>query len=335
VKNSKFKIRKSNSAPRLRRLAKAIVALAALCAVVVVVGESYKNRDYVPYFLEHKGHLATATESKLEPDTAFDVVHIELEDTNGLQIEGHLRIPHQSALQRPALIILGGVRTGRRTIDHLGDTGDWLVLALDYPYRGKKSGLTRTEFLAALPAMRRAVMDTVPAAMLAVDYLERRGDVDMGRVLLAGGSFGALFSPALAAADQRITAVAIFFGAGDLHALIDANLELAWPLKPVVSWIGSVLVSPLEPLKYIGRIAPRPVFFLNGTGDEAMPVACSRALHDTAGEPKTISWLDVGHVDIRSREFHERVLEEFLIWLRQIEFIGPDEKLGLVPETVE
>ena len=96
-----------------------------------------------------------------------------------------------------------------------------------------------------------------------------------------------------------------------------------------------MLVSPLEPLKYIGRIAPRPVFFLNGTGDEAMPVACSHALHDAAGEPKTIAWLDVGHVDIRSREFHERVLEEFLIWLREIEFIGPDEELGLVPETVE
>ena len=98
----------------------------------------------------------------------------------------------------------------------------------------------------------------------------------------------------------------------------------------MVTWIGSVLVSPLEPTKYVGRIAPRPVFFLNGTGDAAMPVACAQALHDAAGEPKTVTWLDLGHVDIRSREFHGRVLEEFLAWLREIEFIDPDETLGLL-----
>ena len=316
----------------LRRLARLILGLAIGWTLVIVMGEVYARRDALPSFVERKGHLVSVAETPLESSDLFDVIHLRLADDHGLAIEGHLRVPTDGTPPRPALLILGGVRTGRRTIDYLGDTGDWLVMALDYPYQGRKSGLSRTEFLAALPEMRRAVLDTVPAAMLAVDYLERRGDVDPDRILLAGGSLGALFSPALAAADQRITAVAVFFGAGDLHALIDANLELAWPLQPAVSWIGSVLVSPLEPTKYVGRISPRPVFFLNGTGDEAMPVACAEALHDAAAEPKTIAWLDVGHVDIRAREFHDRVLGEFLIWLREIDFIGADEELGLLPE---
>jgi fermentation-respiration switch protein FrsA (DUF1100 family) len=144
--------------------------------------------------------------------------------------------------------------------------------------------------------------------------------------VLAGGSFGALFAPALGAADPRISAVAVFFGAGDLRALIDANLDLAWPLKPVVTWCGSVLVSPMEPLKYIGRISPRPVFLLNGTQDPAMPEPCSRALHEAARQPKTVRWLPVGHVNVRSTEFHRRVVDEFVSWLVDLGWLGEDQR---------
>ena len=46
-----------------------------------------------------------------------------------------------------------------------------------------------------------------------------------------------------------------------------------------------------------------------------MPVASSRRLHAAAGEPKTIRWIDAGHVDIRSREFHGKVRDELVAWL--------------------
>ena len=309
----------------MRRIAKGIAAFGLLAMVLYIAGEVYSRRDYLPHFHKRKGELVSARETVLEPGPSWDVVHVVLRDNRGIEVEAHLRVPHSGRTRRRALVILGGVRTGKRTIDYLGNTGGWTVMALDYPYRGKRSGLSRTEFLAALPAMRQAVLDTVPATMLAVDYLERCGDVEPTRIVLVGGSFGALFTPAVAAADSRISAAAIFFGAGDLHALIDANIELWWPLKPVASWLGSIIVSPLEPLKYVHRISPRPVFMLNGTGDRAVPEACARALHDRAGPPKTAVWLPVGHVDIRSPEFHQHVLDEFVAWLSQIEFIAADE----------
>lgn len=315
----------------IRRLGQVVAATTLLAAALFVAGEVYSRRDFLPYFMERGGDLAQVTETVLERSTRWDVVHLLLADERGIEVEAHMRVPGHSGEPRRALVILGGVGTGKHTIDYLGDTGDWLVMALDYPYRGARSGLSRTAFLAALPAMRRAVLDTVPAAMLGIDYLERRGDVDPDRIVLAGGSFGALFSPAVAAADERISAVAIFFGAGDLGALIDANLELGWPLKPVATWLGSVIVSPLEPLKYVHRIAPRPLFMLNGTGDEAMPETCARALHDRAGQPTTVVWLPVGHVNIRSPEFHRRVLDEFISWLRSIGFIASDETFDLLP----
>jgi dienelactone hydrolase len=311
-----------------------VVILGVFAAVVVVfwlLGEAFKTRDYVPYFLERHSALASFSETILEETDEFSVVHLTLRSELEIAVESHLRVPARGPELRPTLVILGGVRTGRRTVEYLGHTGDWLVVALDYPYRGKKSGLGRAEFLASVPAMRRAVLDTVPAGMLVLDYLSRRRDVDPDRIVLAGGSLGALFVPALAAADDRVSAVAIFFGAGDLGKLIDANLELPWPLKPGVSWLGSVIVSPLEPLKYVGRIHPRPVFMLNGTDDPTMPEDCSRALHEAAQEPKTVCWLSLGHVSVHSPEFHAQVVGEFLAWLRDIGFLSADETLELLP----
>jgi dienelactone hydrolase len=314
-----------------RRLVAFLGLAAAIITVGWLLGEAFKTRDYVPYFKHRRSALASVSETVLNETSAFSVVHVALRSELGIEVEGHLKVPNNGTRPHRTLVILGGVQTGRRTVEYLGDTGDWLVLALDYPYRGTKRGLSRAEFLASLPAMRRAVLDTVPAGMLALDYLWRRGDVDVDRIVLAGGSFGALFAPAFAAADERVSAVAILFGAGDLGELVDANLELSWPLKPVVTWVGSVMVSPLEPLKYVGRISPRPVFMLNGSDDPAMPEHCSRALHEAAREPKTVCWLPVGHVSVHSVEFHERVVGEFVAWLKDIGFVSPGESFDLLP----
>lgn len=315
-----------------RRVAAGLASLALAGAGIWVLGELYRGRDYLPRFRQRKAELARVSESVLESRPEHEVVGVVLTDARGLEVEGNLRVPKSGGGRHPVLLVLGGVQTGRLTIDYLGDTGEWMVLALDYPYDGPRSGLSRRQFLAALPRMRRAVLDTVPAGMLAVDYLLSRPDVDRDRLVLAGGSFGALFSPALGAADGRISAVAIFFGAGDLGALIDANLDLPFPIKPLAGWVGGLIVSPLEPLKYVGRISPRPVFMLNGTEDAAMPERCSRVLHEAARQPKTVRWLAVGHVDVRSTEFHRQVVEEFANWLCDIGFVDTGDRPAFLPQ---
>ncbi|MGD9253375.1 MAG: hypothetical protein PVG92_05535, partial [Holophagae bacterium] len=124
---------------------------------------------------------------------------------------------------------------------------------------------------------------------------------------------------------ERITAVAILFGAGDLQQVIEANLPLPEIVRPPVAWLGSVIVSPFEPLKYIGNISPRPVFFLSGTEDVAMPEAISRELHEAAGEPKKVTWLPLGHVNLDAKEFHQQVLDACMEWLIEIDFMTRDE----------
>ncbi|HEY5997384.1 MAG TPA: hypothetical protein VIU29_10205, partial [Candidatus Deferrimicrobiaceae bacterium] len=124
--------------------------------------------------------------------------------------------------------------------------------------------------------------------------------------------------PAVAAADDRVTALALLFGAGDLSTLLDANLPLPSFVRRPVAWGISAVVSPLEPLKYIGRVAPRPVFLLNGTGDRRMPDRCTRLLQAAASDPKTVRWIDAGHVHVQDKNFQRDVLVALRAWLADI-----------------
>jgi predicted esterase len=299
-----------------RRLVTVAAVLLLVPAGILVFGEWYRGRDYRERFLELHGGLETAdvrfAEQMNDGHTVYDV---RLGNGDGLVVNGYLKVPDELERRCPALLILGGVRTGRRTIEYLGGTRGVILLALDYPYGGKTSRMSAWEFVRSVEPIRRAVVRTVPAAMLAVDYLLTRDDVDVDRIVLVGGSVGALFTPAVAATDTRIAAAAMLFGAADLQALMRANVGLPGVIAGPVSWLGAVLTSPVEPLKYIGGISPRPVYMLNGTGDPRMPERCSRQLHDAAGEPKTVHWIDAGHVSIRQTEFHRQVSRDLADWM--------------------
>ena len=298
--------------------------LGVLLLGIYLWGEAYCRRDFSGQLGSLRGNLARVQERLLDTAEEHEIFEVRLEDDRGLSVLGHLKVPGTSGRQHPALLILGGVRTGRRTIDYLTDTHGVVLFALDYPYEGKRSGLSTLEFLSSLPSMRRAVINTVPAAQLAVDYLLSRTEVDPDRIILASGSVGAILSPAVAATDTRIDALVVLFGGGDIRSLIRANLDRPWWMREPAAWLGKVLTAPVEPLRYIGEVAPRPVFFLNGTEDLGFPVASVRLLHEAAGEPKTIRWIEAGHVIINRPEFHDQVTGELVAWLLEQDLVPPD-----------
>jgi dienelactone hydrolase len=264
-----------------------------------------------------RGALTLVDTTSSERRDGYQFHTLSLGNDRGVVTTAGLKTPAVSGRRHPALVILGGLRTGSRTIEYLGDTGAMVLLALDYPYEGKRERLSAREFVAALPRMRRAVIETVPAVSMGVDYLLSRDDVDPDRIALVGGSLGAVFVPAAAASDHRIAAAAILFGAGDIEHLLRANIDLPGWLAAPAAWAGAVLTSPVEPLKYVADISPRPLLMLNGIGDPRVPSECTQRLHATAREPKTTRWIEAGHVSVRDREFHERVRAVLVDWLTE------------------
>lgn len=316
-------------------LALLLAAVGLLVGAGYVAGERYAARDWLGWFQAQKGRLVGAEELERRPLPEGGLRLLRLADDRGLAVTIQVKEPPPDGQAHPVLVALGGVQRGGRTAELLPQTGRFILVAVDYPYEGRRRGLSGWEFATALPAMRRAVLETMPAVMLVLDYLYRRADVDRERIVLAGGSFGALLAPAAAAAEPRISALAVLFGAGDLERLIAANIEVPAPFERQVAWLANLIVSPVEPLKYLHRVAPRPVLLINGRGDPRMPEALGRRLQEQARDPKTVVWFDIGHATIRSTEFRGLVVGAFADWLVGTGMLSPGEAQALRPPAEE
>ncbi|MBN1164499.1 MAG: hypothetical protein JXB45_07965 [Candidatus Krumholzibacteriota bacterium] len=307
----------------LRRALAVLAGLSLILAALYGTGEWFRRRDYREKFARARGKLSAVEEKVDARRGGFIFQTVELASDSGIKVSARLKAPGGGGGSFPALVILGGLRTGSRTIEYLEGSDGLVLLALDYPYGGKKERLGFLEFLGALPRIHRAVLETVPAVMLGVDYLLTRDDVASDRILLAGGSLGALFAPAALAADERLAGGAILFGAGDIERLVRHNLRTPFWLAVPAGWACGVLTSPIEPLKYAADISPRPLFILNGRGDPRIPARCAQLLQEAAGEPKTVKWIDAGHLGVQADEFHELVGDELIGWLSGQGFIVP------------
>jgi hypothetical protein len=299
----------------IRILGITALSIAIMVLAVYIAGEIYRSIDHREKLLERRGKLTGTEEYLIDESGGHRFLEITFESSNGLRTRGILKTPAESGKLHPAFLILGGLRTGRRTLDYISGTKGIVMLALDYPYEGEKSGLSKWEFIRAAPRIRRAVLDTAPAAMMAVDYLLERDDVDPARIIVIGGSLGTFFVPAHAAIDGRTAAAVMIYGAGDIQSLLSASGELPRWLAGPAGWLGAVLVSPVEPLKYIGEISPRPLLMISGTKDPRIPERCSRLLHEAAGEPKTVRWIDAAHVSVQEEQFHRLVTGIMIDWL--------------------
>jgi fermentation-respiration switch protein FrsA (DUF1100 family) len=185
----------------------------------------------------------------------------------------------------------------------------YVILGLDYPWDGPTE-LSWWQFLVRVFAVRRAMLLTPSAVMLALDYLETRGDVLNEGIVLAGASFGAQLVTVAGALDPRPAAVLAVYGGGDYSQLLRGNLQVRplW-LRAILAEAGAWLIGPLEPLRYAADIAPRPLLIINGRHDDRIPVQCVEALYQAARPPKRLIWLDEGHISSRDEALLERVLQ--------------------------
>ena len=298
-----------------RRLIISVLSIAILLLAVYITGEIYRSIDYSERFLERRGTLVETSEYFVGESEDHRLFEVTIESSTGIKSNGFLKAPAEEGGLRPAFLILGGLRTGRKTLEYIHNTRGIVLLALDYPYEGKTSRMNTLEFIRSVPRIRRAVIDTAPAAMTAVDYLLERDDVDPGRIIVIGGSLGAFFIPAHAAIDNRPAAAVMIYGAGDIQSILSASHDMPrWIARPA-GWLCAVLVSPVEPLKYVGLISPRPLLMISGTQDPRIPEQCSRLLHEAANEPKSVKWIDAGHVSIQEDQFHRLISDAMISWL--------------------
>ncbi len=155
----------------------------------------------------------------------------------------------------------------------------------------------------------------------AVEFLKGRG---MKRIGLLGFSYGGMASMLAAPICPQVDAVITDGGPARMHtAFIGRCVETHLPrgLAAFLAWLTLVITSlrlrvnlfRYEPVRWVGKIAPRPIFFIHGELDQYCPDFDD--LYAAAKPPKELWRLPgVGHTkasETYPEEFRRRVIEFF------------------------
>ena len=153
---------------------------------------------------------------------------------------------------------------------HYGERADGFFTTFDEVEKHERLYNNDTEYLGW-------VQQTVKDASRALDFLVAERSVAASRVGVVGVSRGAILAMIVGGADDRFAAVASVHG-GHFDYFEDGHRAAACPAN------------------YVGRISPRPVFFLSAENDgDFLPETAIRPIHRLAREPKTIRWTPGGH----------------------------------------
>lgn len=206
--------------------------------------------------------------------------------SRGDRVRARLLRPAGAAGPLPAVLVSHGLAGAADDPHTEAASAGWArrgaaVLAVDLPLHGARADAKLRAWLSERPGdasdalrealavefARQAVMDLSRA----LDALLARGGVDGPRVAFAGFSLGARIGAAFCALDPRPRAAALALaGAGGVPTEID-------------------------PARFVARIAPRPLLFVNASADARVPRARAEALCAAAGEPRQQLWFDGAH----------------------------------------
>jgi hypothetical protein len=241
--------------------------------------------------------LVRAETTYVGPRGRYSTYRVRLTSTTGLIATGRLLRPAHGAGPWPAMLLNDGRELNSGAIDYLPpDFGDVVVLSLDYP-AAIPYDAHATDLVVHGGALREAGRHIAALFSVGAAYLAGRSDVDSTRLGIAATSFAVPFAVIAAATDAHFHAVALIYGAGDFPRVLAANLATRPPaLRRPLAWIATRPLAPLEPTRFVARVAPRPLVMVNGAGDPQMPREAVVSLYDAAHQPKTLIWLRTGHL---------------------------------------
>ena len=251
---------------------------------------------------------------------------VVLEPAAGRPVRMAVSLPKDAGAERlPAVILVGGLRTGREALRHVPDLGRNVVVTYEYPLRPDH---WRRGFLPARVVAARGAALAVPRQLaLVVRWTRGQPWADPDRVSLVGVSLGALVLPAAqrmaAAHGETVGSSILAYGGTDLGAILRANLvkEHAWVRHSAASLVGLGLRA-LEPAAHLPHLAG-PFLLISGRDDPRIPTHSAAGLHQLTPEPKEVRFLSAGHFDADDQALLEQILALCRSWLVERGALNP------------
>lgn len=298
----------------LRTTLLGLVALLLLTALVALLWVLDHTRPRHAHFSERLGSIVEASvEPAVRETQEYSSMAVRLVADTGLAVDLRVLRRTDAPGPLPLMVVLGGHRTGQNAVDLIGNPGDVVVAALDYPYHGPARIRTLGEFLRALRLMQQGLLDTPPAVSLALDWLVQQPWVDASHSELVGVSLGTPFVAVAGALDERFKRVWIIHGGAGNQGWMQYNLGSRVPSafwRPVIAWLLHLLAygSSFDTEEWVAQIAPRALVVVGATDDERLPRHKVERLYHAAGQPRELIWTQGAHVDPRRADIVQALL---------------------------
>jgi hypothetical protein len=264
--------------------------------------------------------LTLAAAAELPPPAGERLRELTFVDAEGREVIGVLREPAAAGPRRAAVMLVAGRETGRQAAAVIRGPLEQVVLAIEYP-DALPMTFSPSEALAELGAVRRSALRMPGLIRGAAHWLAEHEGVDASRIVLVGVSYGVPFAAA-AATDPLFRGVALHHGGADLSLLLAHNLPVENDLmRGFLAHLGAWYFRALEPARYVGRIAPRPLLLINADRDELVPRASADLLFEAARLPVRQIWIPHGHLmpedTLQMKELADSTLAHFgFLWAR-------------------
>jgi cephalosporin-C deacetylase-like acetyl esterase len=244
-------------------------------------------------------------ETPAEETADYRVIKVTYRSARDQRVPALLILPKQPREEKlPCVILMHGLGSDKRMFQMLWGAltkAGYVLFAIDAQYHGERKPSDDIPLFGAYPYRARdALIQTVIDLRRAVDYLQTRKEIDPNRIGYIGASMGGIIGSMFAGVDERVKAPVFLVAGGDWKILMERSTLSVWrdAARNNQQQMQEALrvLDVVDPVHWVGRIAPRPVLFINGDADDVVPVESNKALHNAAGEPKKVVWYKGGHV---------------------------------------
>lgn len=230
----------------------------------------------------------------------------------------------------PCIFIVGGLQTGRESLQFIPDHGEYALVAYEYSKTLKQ--LHKINILWHLYAVRKAALEVPPELVSIIEYLKKQPWIDSDPISIMAYSFGSTFLPATyVLADKEgipLGPGVMAYGGAGVYCLFKGILPLPKILKKPVAAILAATFKPVDPILYAPYMKGE-FLIINGIYDKQISMGCAERLQELVPEPKTIMNLETEHMHPKNTELNLRLIDISRKWLdekRQSYKIAKSEK---------
>ncbi len=228
------------------------------------------------------------------------VERLRYRGADGEEVPAILSLPTSGDAPYACVLLGHGLRGDKHwpEVFDLLAQGGFAGFAIDARYHGERRDHAALQRLFDDPSvLERMLRETVIDMRRGIDYLETRPECDPERIGYIGASMGGFLGTMLAGVDDRVQAPVFLVSGADWRTMLDSSEAAQFRDRATQADIerARALLDPIDPVHWVGLISPRPVLMVAGDADRAVPPASARALHDAAGDPKTVIWYRGGH----------------------------------------